>query len=309
MKFRALTPEEQRVIQDKGTEAPHSGEYDNFFVPGIFTCRRCSAPLYRSEDKFDAHCGWPSFDAEVSGAVKRTADADGRRTEIACVRCGAHLGHVFEGERLTPKDARHCVNSLSLRFMPQAEADQLREKIYFGGGCFWCTEAVMQHLRGVLAVMPGYAGGTKPNPNYAEVSSGLTGHAEVVEVLFDPTRISMEALLEVFFATHDPTTPDRQGADVGSQYRSVILYVTEAQKEIADKFISELGAEGVYAGPIVTEVKALEKFYPAEEYHRDYFSKNPQAAYCQAVVNPKLSKLRAKYSGYLSKAEAEKDIP
>lgn len=118
MKLNYLTPEEKRVIEDKGTEAPHSGEYDAFFVPGLFACRRCGAPLYRSEDKFDAHCGWPSFDREVLGAVERVPDADGRRTEIICARCGAHLGHIFEGEKMTPRDTRHCVNSVSLKFVP-----------------------------------------------------------------------------------------------------------------------------------------------------------------------------------------------
>jgi peptide methionine sulfoxide reductase msrA/msrB len=299
MKLNPLTPEEKRIIEDKGTEATYSGEYEKFFVPGVFTCRRCGALLYRSEDKFDAHCGWPSFDREVAGAVTRMPDTDGTRTEITCARCGAHLGHVFVGEEMTPKNTRHCVNSLSLKFVAKKEMEEKREIAYFGGGCFWCTEAVFKKLKGVLAAAPGYAGGAKDNPTYEEVSSGATGHAEAVRVEFDPAQISYEALLSVFFATHDPTTPNRQGADIGSQYRSLILYDNDLHREIAEKFIRNLEAEKIYAAPIVTELKPLQKFHPAEEYHRDYFAKNPAAAYCQAVINPKLKKLREKFTEYL----------
>ncbi len=236
--------------------------------------------------------------------MKKSLDADGNRTEITCARYGAHLGHVFVGEKITPRDTRHCVNSLSLKFVPQEAMEKIpNEIVYFGGGCFWCTEAVFAKLKGVVSAMPGYAGGSptggKNNPTYKEVCSGKTGHAEVTKVEFDPTRISYEALLEVFFATHNPTTPNRQGSDVGTQYRSIILYVTELQKEIAEKFIKNLEAEKNYGNKIVTEVKPLEKFYPAEEYHKDYFDKNPEAAYCQAVINPKLKKLRGKFNQYL----------
>ena len=139
----------------KGTEAPFSGEYDNFFQTGYYVCRRCSAPLYRSKDKFDAHCGWPSFDQEIPGSVIHQTDSDGQQMEISCTRCGAHLGHVFRGEKLTAKDTRHCVNSLSLRFIPVAT----REMAVFGAGCFWCLEAIFRRLKGVIKVQSGYAGG------------------------------------------------------------------------------------------------------------------------------------------------------
>lgn len=298
MEMKQLTPEEKRIIEDKKTEAPFSGEYENFYKEGTYVCRRCGAVLYRSEDKFDAHCGWPSFDAEVPGAVERSLDADGSRTEITCARCGAHLGHVFLGEKLTEKDTRHCVNSLSMKFVPEG-AQRKTETAYFGSGCFWCAEAVFQMVKGVLSVTPGYAGGTVENPTYEDVSTGTTGHAETVKIEFDPARISYEALLDIFFTTHDPTTPDRQGNDVGPQYRSVILAGNETQLEIARKSIADLEKEGIFDAPIVTQTALLDKFYPAEEYHRNYFQKNPNAAYCQTVISPKISKMRKKFKNLL----------
>lgn len=166
----------------------------------------------------------------------------------------------------------------------------------FGGGCFWCTEAVFQDLKGVISVMPGYAGGTMPNPTYEAVCSGNTGHAEVLKVEFDPKQISYNDLLTVFFATHDPTTPNRQGNDIGTQYRSIIIYTTPEQKSEAEQFIAELNKEGE---KVVTELKPLDRFYEAEEYHRDYYKKNPDRAYCQIVINPKLEKLKEKFDKLL----------
>jgi peptide-methionine (S)-S-oxide reductase len=174
----------------------------------------------------------------------------------------------------------------------------------FGGGCFWCVEAVMVPLRGVRRVVSGYAGGRVKNPSYREVCSGRTGHAEVVQVTFDPEEISYRDLLFVFFATHNPTTRDRQGADVGTQYRSVVLYHDDEQKATAEAVIRELEAEGVFDKPIVTEVAPLEAFYPAEAYHQGYYERNPQAPYCQAVIAPKLAKLRQQYLDRLKPAEA-----
>jgi len=295
MKLNPLTPEEKRIIEDKKTEPPFSGEYEKSYEEGVYTCRRCGAVLYRSEDKFDSHCGWPSFDQEIPGAVKKTPDADGSRTEITCVRCGAHLDHVFVGEKLTEKDTRYCVNSLSMKFVPKAEAENKIETAYFGSGCFWCAEAVFQMIRGVLSVTSGYAGGTVENPTYEDVSSDETGHAEVVKIEFDPAKISYEALLNIFFATHDPTTLNRQGNDVGTQYRSIILFENETHQEIAEKFIKNLETEKVFAGPIVTQIVPLTKFYAAEEYHQNYFQKNPNAAYCQMIISPKVAKMREKF--------------
>jgi peptide methionine sulfoxide reductase msrA/msrB len=164
MQYNKLTPEEERVILHKGTEAPFSGKYEKFDHKGTYTCKRCNAPLYRSSDKFDAHCGWPSFDDEIPGAVKRFPDADGLRTEIECAKCGAHLGHVFNGEGFTSKNTRHCVNSISLNFIPASENDVKTEKAIFAGGCFWGVEYFFQHAKGVVSTRVGYIGGHTKNP-------------------------------------------------------------------------------------------------------------------------------------------------
>jgi len=282
-----LTREEERVIVNKGTEMPYSGEYYDHFEEGVYGCKRCGTPLFTSEDKFDAGSGWPSFDDEIEGAVKRVPDADGSRTEILCENCGAHLGHVFTGEGFTPKDTRHCVNSISLRFMP-AEDSGGREKVVLGGGCFWCIEAVFDGVKGVMETTSGYAGGTTVNPCYEEVCGGETGHAEVVSVEYNPREVSLEELLDVFFAAHDPTSEDRQGNDVGSQYRSVILYDSVEQKNVVERYIDR--AAGEYGRPVVTGVEELDGFYPAEEYHQDYYRKNPDKPYCKAVITPKVEK-------------------
>ncbi len=162
----------------------------------------------------------------------------------------------------------------------------------FGGGCFWCTEAVFSQLKGVISVMPGYAGGTVPNPAYEQVVAGTTGHAEVSKIEYDPMQVTFDDLLTVFFATHDPTTLNQQGNDVGTQYRSIILYTTPEQKVGAEKFIEELNTEGKR---VVTELKPLENFYPAEEHHRRYYEKNPDQHYCQVIISPKLEKLKEKF--------------
>lgn len=173
-----------------------------------------------------------------------------------------------------------------------------------GGGCFWCTEAVCQRLRGVISVMPGYAGGTSPAPNYESVSSGESGHAEVIKVEFDPKEISYRDILTVFFGTHDPTTMNQQGADVGTQYRSIVLYTSEDQKKEAEKIIKEINESSAHGAPVVTEVKPLDKFFAAEDYHQGYYNKNPNQPYCQVVINPKLTKLKQKFADLLKKNES-----
>lgn len=175
------------------------------------------------------------------------------------------------------------------------------ETITLGGGCFWCVEAVFQLLRGVHEVTPGYAGGHVANPTYRQVCGKDTGHAEVVQVTFDPGEVSLRELLNIFFTTHDPTTPNRQGADVGPQYRSIILYETGEQKRVAEEVIADFTARDAWSAPIVTEVEPLEAFYPAEEEHRDFYRRNPNQGYCQAVIAPKVAKLRARHLQALKK--------
>jgi peptide-methionine (S)-S-oxide reductase len=180
--------------------------------------------------------------------------------------------------------------------MSKDNAEQKKtESAVLGAGCFWCTEAVFQLIRGVETVEPGYAGGDLPNPTYEEVSPGTTGHVEVAKITFDPTMISFREVLEIFFGTHDPTQLNRQGADVGTQYRSVIFYGSAEQKAAAEQLIAELTNEKVYGRPIVTKVEPLRAFYPAETYHKDYFKKHPQAPYCQVVIAPKIAKLQKTY--------------
>ena len=173
-----------------------------------------------------------------------------------------------------------------------ADGNEKLAKATFAGGCFWCSEAVYQQLKGVKSVTSGYTGGTVPNPTYEQVCGKRTGHAEAIEIEYDPAQVSFEQLLEVFFATHDPTTKDRQGADVGPQYRSAVFWHDAEQKRIAEEVIRRLGAAKAYPAPIVTEVVEASVFYPAEGYHQDYFAKNPADRYCNAVALPKVEKLR-----------------
>ncbi len=174
------------------------------------------------------------------------------------------------------------------------------QQTVLAGGCFWCLEAVFDQVRGVTDVVSGYAGGSRPHPTYEQVCSGLTGHAEVVKVTFDPSIISFEDLLHIFFTIHDPTTLNRQGADVGTQYRSAIFYTSEVQKTTSEKVMRELTTEGLWSDPIVTQLVPLDAFFPAEDYHQQYFARNPNQGYCRMVVAPKVAKFRQKYAHLLT---------
>jgi len=301
MKLNQLNEAEKRVILEKGTEAPFSGEYGKFDGEGLYVCRQCENYLYRSDDKFDSGCGWPSFDDEVDGSVLKTTDADGQRTEITCNRCDGHLGHVFVGENLTEKNTRHCVNSVSMKFIEVGEIKKM-ETIYLGGGCFWCIEAVFKMINGVQSVTSGYVGGDKDNPTYEEISVGDTGHVEIVKVSFDPVQVSLEKILDVFFDSHDPTTLNKQGNDVGTQYRSAIFCESGEQLNAVENYIENKQSE--FKDPIVTEIAILSdvgsgdakgKFYSAENYHQEYFKNNSSQPYCQIVVAPKVEKIEKKY--------------
>lgn len=284
-KVNKLTPEEERVIIHKGTERAFTGEYWDHKEVGTYHCRRCDAALYRSESKFDSGCGWPSFDEELPGAVVREPDEDGRRTEILCARCGGHLGHVFLGEGFTKKNTRHCVNSISMKFVPapkeKAMSAAKTETAIFAGGCFWGVEYLLAKEEGVTSTSVGYIGGHKANPTYKEVCYTDTGHAEAVAVIFDPTKTSFEKLARVFFEIHDPTQVDRQGPDIGKQYRSVVFYTTPEQKAITEKLIGELKAKGYR---VATAVQEATEFWDAEDYHQDYYLKNNEEPYCHRRV-------------------------
>mgnify|MGYP006282908297 FL=1 len=276
-----LSEFEEYVIKEKGTEAAWTGKFTNLKDAGTFICKQCGQALFRSEDKFDSHCGWPSFDDEIEGAVKRYPDADGMRTEIVCSNCGAHLGHVFEGEGFTDKNLRHCVNSVSMDFV----ADDLEEGRYetaiLAGGCFWGVEYYLQKMEGVKSVISGYTGGKIKNPSYREVSSGRTGHAEAVKVVYDPDKLTYEEVLRTFLEIHDPTQVDRQGPDIGEQYRSAIFYMNDYQREIAVKLLDILRDKGY---DIATELTRAGEFYDAEKYHQDYYFEKGSTPYCHGYV-------------------------
>jgi len=272
---RKLTAEEERVIVHKGTEKPFSGKYNGHFEKGTYTCKRCGAELFESSSKFKSGCGWPSFDEQIEGAVKRQKDADGVRTEIICAKCGGHLGHIFLGERLTPKNTRYCVNSISMGFV--AKGKQQREKAIFASGCFWGTEYHFKGAPGVVSTTVGYTGGHLDNPTYKQVCSDRTGHAETVEVEYDCLKTSFEELAKLFFETHDFTQHNRQGPDVGAQYRSAIFYLNEQQREIATHLVQELEKKGY---DVKTQIVPAKEFWPAEEYHQDYYEKKGATPYC-----------------------------
>lgn len=269
--FENLTPEERRVIVDKGTEAPFTGEYDNFYEAGIFVCRACGNHLYDSSSKFDAGCGWPAFDKVKEGAINKYSDfhLGYERTEITCTKCDGHLGHVFLGEKLTPENTRHCVNSISIRFI----ANDSLKKATFAAGCFWGVEELYRSLKGVYSTDVGYIGGDTKNPTYKEVCYENTNHAEAVEVLYDPKQVSFEELINIFWENHNPTTLNRQGPDVGTQYRSAVFYHDDEQKDIAIKTMKALDDSDKFKNPVVTQIVPSEIFYRAEEYHQEYLFK------------------------------------
>ena len=286
-----LPPDIYQVTRLKGTERAYSSEMCSSFEPGLYACVCCGTLLFDGREKFESGTGWPSFTQPVKAnavAYERDTSYGMRRIEALCNTCKSHLGHVFP-DGPAPSGLRYCMNALSLE-----KIKTIFEKAVFGGGCFWCTEAIFDELKGVEAVESGYSGGAIANPTYREVCSGRTGHAEVVQVTFNPTEISYEDLLRIHLSTHNPATLNRQGADVGTQYRSIILVSDDQQRASAEKIVKEMQA--VYSEEIVTEIKKLEAFYIAEPEHQEFYVNNPEEGYCQAVVNPKLEKFRKLFS-------------
>ncbi|MBI5239084.1 MAG: bifunctional methionine sulfoxide reductase B/A protein [Elusimicrobia bacterium] len=287
---RRLTPEEFRVTQQCGTEPPFSNAYWDNHAPGIYVDVVSGEPLFSSTDKFDSGTGWPSFTKPIAdGAVRTGSDRSlgMERTEVRSRQGDSHLGHVFP-DGPGPGGLRYCVNSASLRFVP---ADRLEAEGYspyrrlfasagpetktamFAAGCFWHVEEAFSRLPGVVRTEVGYAGGTAKDPSYKLVCAGKTGHAETVRVEYAPSRIGYEELLTVFWRIHDPTTLDRQGPDVGDQYRSAIFYTDEEQKKAALASKARLAASRRYAGRVVTQIAPAGEFYRAEEYHQQYYAK------------------------------------
>ncbi len=287
----ALDPEVYRVTQKAGTEAPFCGNLLDNKLEGVYCCVVCGLPIFSSEHKFTSGTGWPSFSTtyDPEHVVGKEDTSLGMvRTEISCARCEAHLGHVFD-DGPEPTKLRFCLNSASLVFYEDGEERPAvsmpieTETAYFAGGCCWGIEHYFDIGEGVVSAKSGYMQGEVENPSYEQICTGDTGHAETVRVVFDPRVISYERLLQAFFAMHDPTEVDRQGPDVGSQYRAGVWTTSEAQQAAAEAFVKKLGASGKFSRPIATEVERAEEFYLAEEYHQDYIAKTGRACH---VKNP-----------------------
>ncbi len=271
-----LTPEQYRILRQSGTERPFKGEYNMFFEDGTYSCAACGAPLFNSEEKFDHGCGWPSFTAPSdNSSVEFHTDNSMfmKRIEVRCATCGSHLGHVFD-DGPVPTGERYCINSVALDFKPAKTDKSSQEDIAtFAAGCFWGIEHNFHQIEGVLSTRVGYTGGDVKNPTYQLVCSGKTGHAESIEITFNPSVVSYKELLEHFFSLHDPTQLNRQGPDVGTQYRSVIFYHSLSQKEAAEAFIKEVESSKRFRRPIATKISPADVFYQAEDYHQDYYKK------------------------------------
>lgn len=298
-----LDPEAYRILRNAGTEAPFCGTLLDNKKEGVYSCAGCALPLFSSDSKFTSGTGWPSFFKPVAAeniGLKEDRSHGMVRTEILCARCDGHLGHVFN-DGPQPTGMRFCVNSESLNFTEKSDLASLGEVgvAYFAGGCFWCVEGVFEQLAGVIDVTSGYTGGHQ-NPEtlpvtYKQVTTGATGHAESVRIVYDPAKISYEDLLVVHFATHDPTTLNRQGGDVGTHYRSAIFYANEQEKQAAKNYIDQLTAEKEFRDPIVTTLEPLNGFQVAEDYHQNYAELNPDQPYICNVALPKIEKVRSKF--------------
>ncbi|API87785.1 bifunctional methionine sulfoxide reductase B/A protein [Francisella uliginis] len=276
LKTKSLTPKEYEVIINKDTEQPFTGRYNDLDEKGVYICRNCGTPLFKADSKFISTCGWPSYDIHIDNNVKELPDADGRRTEILCNTCEGHLGHIFHGEGYTKLNTRYCVNSASVDFIASENFGET-EEIIVAAGCFWGVEYYMKKLDGVLFAESGYCGGDQPYPNYKDVCNGDTGYLEVVRIIFDKTKLSLENLLKYFFEIHDFQQTDGQGPDIGEQYKSAIFYYEDDQKQIAESIKDSLINKGY---KVATEIKEMSSFYVAEDYHLDYYMKQGSLPYC-----------------------------
>lgn len=295
---RQLTPEQFRVTREKGTEQAFSSPMCQLFEPGRYACVCCDTLLFDATEKFESGTGWPSFTQAIRpNAVAYHSDVSHgmQRIEATCNTCQAHLGHVFP-DGPAPSGLRYCINAVALR--------KVTEKVAlatFGGGCFWCTEAIFSKVPGVLSVESGYSGGHLENPSYQQVCNGSTGHAEVIQITFDPAVLQYEDVIRMHLLSHDPTTLNQQGADRGTQYRSIILTHDAEQNAVAVQIIDEL--QRTFTQKIVTELQKYDRFYKAEDSHQDYYANNSAAGYCQIVIEPKLKKFRKRFADKLMNDE------
>jgi peptide methionine sulfoxide reductase msrA/msrB len=279
IKDNSLPPDILDIIRRGATEQPHTGIYNDFSQLGTYLCRGCGTALFHAHSKFNASCGWPSFDEALTHSVTEHADRDGVRTEIICARCAAHLGHVFTGEGCTAKNKRYCVNSKSLDFIESTDIMDTEEAIV-AGGCFWGIEYYLEKLTGVLRTEVGYTGGKKPVPSYHEVCAGNTGHFEAVRVIYSPSQLDYESLLKYFFEIHDPSQSGGQGPDRGSQYQSAVFYYNNIQKQIAEKLINILQP----TIPIATKLLPVTPFWKAEIEHQHYYARTHHQPYCHSYT-------------------------